>query len=178
SGLVERSSAFDVFHGRWSRRAVAVIVASLLGGVEGAAVGAWSYYYGVSVIGISPQVMSLWSVLATIVGFGGFRAGAWAAEAYGRVPTVVAFGLLHQAAALWLYLGPARHSFNPALWIGSGLCVSALGASASGIAKSTASVELFPTQERVTILGWIALSGAIATGGANMLVSVLVGPLG
>lgn len=178
SGVVERSSAFGVFGGRWSRRAVAIITASLLNGVEGAAVGAWSYYYGVLVVGISPQLMSLLSVIATLLGFAGFRVGAWAAERVGRVPTAVVFGALHQAAALWLYLGPVKHVFSPPLWIGVGLCLSGFGASASGIAKSTAIVELFPTQLRVTILGWVALAGALATGCSNMLVSVLVGPLG
>jgi hypothetical protein len=146
--------------------------------VEGAAVGAWSYYYGVSVVGLSPRIMSLLSVTATVVGFVGFRAGTRAAERLGRVPTAVVFGLLHQGAALWLYLGPPRAFPHAAIWIGIGLGFSALGASASGIAKSTASLELFPTPVRVTILGWIALSGAIATGCANLLVSALIGPLG
>lgn len=178
SGALKRSSVLGVFRGRWSRRAVAVIAASLLGGVEGAAVGAWSYYYGVVVVGVSPQAMSLLSVVATAVGFVGFRAGAWAADKYGRVPTTVGFGLLHQAAALWIYLGPPRHHWSASIWIGFGLCVSALGASGSGIAKSTASVELFPTPVRVTILGWIALSGAVATGLSNLMLSRIVAPLG
>jgi MFS family permease len=177
SGALRRSSIFGVFEGRWSRRAAAVILASLLSGVEGAAVGAWSYYYGVSVVGLSPKMMSLLAVIATVLGFVGFRAGTRSAERFGRVSTAVAFGLLHQAAALWLYLGPPRHA-SPALWIGFGLCLSGFGASASGIAKSTASVELFPTPLRVTILGWIALAGAVATGCSNLLVSRLVGPLG
>jgi MFS family permease len=178
AGSIDRSSIFDIFTSRWSRRAVAVLGAALLGGVEGAAVGGWSYYYGVSVAGMSPRSMSTWSLVATAVGFAGFRTGAWAAERMGRVRTVVVFGLLHQAAALWIYLGPPDHVVSVPLWIGLGLCLSGLGASASGIAKSTASVELFPTPLRVTILGWIALAGAIATGCSNLLVSVLIAPLG
>jgi hypothetical protein len=167
-----------VFTDRWSRRAIAVVGAALLSGVEGAAVGGWSYYYGVSVAGMSPRSMSTWSLVATAAGFVGFRVGALAAERIGRVRTVVVFGLLHQAAALWIYLGPPDHVSSVPLWIGLGLCFSGLGASASGIAKSTASVELFPTPLRVTILGWIALAGAVATGGSNLLVSALIKPLG
>jgi MFS family permease len=178
SGALGRSSLFSVFRGRWSCRAVAVIGASLLNGVEGAAVGAWSYYYGVTVLGLSPRIMSVLSVIATVLGFVGFRVGTIAAERLGRVTTAVAFGLLHQAAALWIYLGPPAHFSRTALWMGFGLALSGLGASASGIAKATASVELFPTSLRVTMLGWIALAGATATGCANLLVSTLVAPLG
>ena len=178
AGSVATSSLFGVFSGRWARRATALLGAALLSGAEGAAVGGWSYYYGVSIRGMSPGSMSTWSLIATAAGFAGFRAGTLAAERFGRIPTVVCFGLLHQAAALWLYLGPPNHFSDAALWIGLGLCFSGFGASAAGIAKATATVELFPTSLRVTMLGWIALAGAIATGCSNMLVSVLIHPLG
>jgi MFS family permease len=178
SGSIAKSSLFGVFRGRWSHRAVAVLGAALLSGVEGAAVGGWSYYYGVSVVGMSPRSMSAWSLVATAAGFVGFRAGTWAAEKLGRVRTAVQFGLVHQAAALWIYLGPPEHFLNVPLWIGLGLCLSGFGASASGIGKATASLELFPTPLRVTILGWTALAGAVATGCSNLLVSVLLIPFG
>jgi putative MFS transporter len=177
-GAITESSLFGVFRGPWSRRALAVIGAALLSGVEGAAVGGWSYYYGVTIAGMSPRSMSTWSLVATAAGFIGFRVGTLAAERMGRVRTVVIFGLVHQAAALWIYLGPPDHLMSISVSIGLGLCLSALGASASGVSKSTASVELFPTPLRVTILGWIALAGAIATGCSNLLVSVLIGPFG
>lgn len=178
TGVVRHSSLFSVFSGRWARRAFVIVGASLLGGVEGAAVGSWSYYYGVSVVGISPQTMSGWSLAATATGFLGYRVGMLAAERYGRVATAVTFGLLHQAAALWLYLGPPHAFALPGVWIGLGLCFSGLGAAASGTAKTTASVELFPTALRVTIMGFIALAGALATGLSNLLVAALVKPLG
>jgi MFS family permease len=178
SGSVARSSLLGVFRSRWSRRALAVLGAALLSGVEGAAVGAWSYYYGVSVMGMSPRAMSAWSLVATAAGFVGFRAGAVAAERFGRVRTAVGFGLLHQAAALWIYLGPPEHFASISVWIGVGLCMSGFGASASGIGKAAANVELFPTALRVTILGGVVLAGTIATGCSNILVSMLIGPLG
>ena len=178
AGTVATSSPVGVLTRRWARRAIALLAAALLSGAEGAAVGGWSYYYGVSIQGMSPGSMSTWSLIATAVGFAGFRAGTLAAERFGRIPTVVGFGLMHQAAALWLYLGPPKHFSDISLWIGLGLCFSGFGASASGIAKATATVELFPTSLRVTMLGWIALAGAIATGCSNMLVSVLILPLG
>jgi hypothetical protein len=178
SGAIARSSLFGVFRGHWGRRALTVLGAALLSGVEGAAVGGWSYYYAVSVVGMSPGSMSAWSLGATASGLLGFRLGTLAAERFGRVRTAVAFGLLHQAAALWIYLGPPHDYGSVPIWIGLGLCLSGLGASASGIGKQTASVELFPTSLRVTILGWIVLAGAIATGCSNLLVSVLIGPLG
>jgi Na+/melibiose symporter-like transporter len=178
SGAVAESSLFGVFARPWSRRALPVLGAALLGGIEGAAVGGWSYYYGVSVVKMSPQSMSTWSLVATAAGLVGFRVGALAAERFGRVRTAVGFGLVHQAAALWIYLGPPGRFSSVSLWIGLGLCLSGLGASASGIGKATASVELFPTSLRVTILGWVVLAGAVATGCSNLLVSVLIGPLG
>jgi MFS family permease len=178
AGSIAESSLFGVFREPWSRRAVAVIGAALLGGVEGAAVGGWSYYFGVTIAGMSPRSMSTWSLVATAAGFLGFRVGAVAAERLGRVRTAVVFGLVHQAAALWIYLAPSHHLLSVPLTIGLGLCLSGLGASASGIGKSTATVELFPTALRVTILGWIALAGAVATGCSNLLVSELIGPLG
>jgi hypothetical protein len=178
AGTLEKASLFGVFTGHWARRAFAIVGASLLGGVEGAAVGSWSYYYGVSVVGLSPQTMSGWSLAATLAGFVAFRAGVVAAERYGRIATTVAGGLVHQAAALWLYLGPPRAFEWPGVWIGLGLCASAFGAAASGTAKTTAGVELFPTSLRVTMMGYIALAGALATGLSNLLVAALVGPLG
>jgi Na+/melibiose symporter-like transporter len=178
SGAIAQSSVFGVFAKRWSRRSLAVLAAALLSGIEGAAVGGWSYYYGVSVAGVSPRSMSAWSLVATVTGLLGFRVGALAAERIGRVRTTVWFGLVHQAAALWIYLGPPARVSSVSLWIGLGLSFSGFGASASGIAKAASSVELFPTSLRVTILGWIALAGAIATGCSNLIVSAIIGPLG
>jgi hypothetical protein len=177
-GSLGSSTVLDVFAAPWLRRTVAIVGASLLGGVEGAAVGSWSYYYGVTVVGVSPASMSAWSLAATAAGFGGFKLGEGFAERLGRIKTAVAFGLLHQAAALWLYLGPPHGFALPASWLGLGLCASAVGASASGTAKSTAGLELFPTPLRVTLMGYIALAGAIATGVSNLLISILAGPLG
>ncbi len=177
-GSLRSSTIFDVFAAPWLRRTVAIVGASLLGGVEGAAVGSWSYYYGVTVVGISPASMSVWSLAATAAGFWGFRLGQGFAERLGRIKTAVVFGLLHQAAALWLYLGPPHGFPVPAFWLGLGLCASAVGASASGTAKSTAGLELFPTPLRVTLMGYIALAGATATGLSNLLISFLAGPLG
>ena len=132
SGALARSSLFSVFRGRWSRRAMAVVGASLLNGVEGAAVGAWSYYYGVSVLALSPRIMSVLSVIATVLGFAGFRVGTLASERFGRVRTAVAFGLLHQAAALWIYLGPPAHFSRAALWMGLGLALERSGGERRG----------------------------------------------
>jgi MFS family permease len=177
-GSLGNSTVLDVFARPWLRRTAAIVGASLLGGVEGAAVGSWSYYYGVTVVGVSPASMSAWSLAATAAGFWGFRLGEGFAERLGRIKTAVAFGLLHQAAALWLYLGPPRGFPVPACWLGLGLCVSAVGASASGTAKSTAGLELFPTPLRVTLMGYVALAGAVATGLSNLMISCLAGPLG
>jgi AAHS family benzoate transporter-like MFS transporter len=178
AGSVRATSIFSVFGREYLRHSAPILGSSLLSGVEGAAVGGWSYYYGVSVLGVSPSAMSSWSVAATVTGFVGFRAGAVCAERYGRVRTVVAFGLVHQAAALWLYLGPATAVADPALCLGLGLCLSGFGASASGTAKSTLGVELFPAQLRGTVMGWNTLCAAVATGSANLLVGALVAPLG
>jgi hypothetical protein len=178
AGSIAKSSIFGVFRGPWSRRSIAVLGAGLLGGIEGAAVGTWSYYYAVSVVGLSPRSMGVWSLIATGAGIVGFRVGALTAERLGRVRTAVGFGLVHQAAALWIYLGPPKHVSHVSLWIGIGLCLSGLGASASGVGKSTASVELFPTPLRVTMQGWIVLAGAVANGCSNLLASVLISPLG
>lgn len=178
AGTTASTSMTGVFSPLYRRRAIAMLLSTLAGGVEGAAVGSWSYYYGVSIVGASAATMSVLSLVATAIGFVGFRLGSRAAERLGRVRTVVAFGMLEEVAALLLYLGPARHAATAVLWLGLGLSLGAIAASGRGTANNTAGIELFPTSLRVTMMGWLALVAAVAGGCAHLLVAVLLGPLG
>lgn len=177
-GAIARSSALALVAPPYRSRALPLLGAVLLGTIGSVAVLSWTYYYGVSVVGVPASYISTWSLIANMIGILGLRLGAWSAERHGRVPTVVVFGIAGEVAALWGFLGPPAGCAMPALWLGVGYCWGSLMSSACSVAGNSAGAELFPTAIRATLGGWVGFIVAGASAFSQLLVASLIGPLG
>jgi MFS family permease len=172
-GITQKSRFYDVFHPLYRRRAVTLIVASLLTTVSQAAAQAFAYYHAVNDAKLSAGAASLMTVIGGGLGMVGFPLGAWFCERFGRVPTVVIFGFLWMAGQLWYYSAPAPPFIIPMLWLASSFCLITICDSAATVGTNAAITELFPTALRGTMMGWfavtIAIGGVISNAGAAML---------
>ncbi len=178
SGRIAAMRFYSVFSPTYRRRAVAMLSSQLLGTIAVVSVNSWSYYYAVTVVKISSTKASAGSLLGTLFAIGGFRVGARSAERFGRVRTVVGFGLMGELAVLWNYLGPPAHFPMPAVWLATGYCCGAFVGSASSVAGGAAAAELFPTPIRATMGAWSGLVGAAGALIAQLAIAHLVKPLG
>jgi MFS family permease len=178
SGRIDAMRFYSVFSPTYRRRAVAMLTSQLLGTIAVVSVNSWNYYYAVTVVGISSAKASAGLLLGTLFGVVGFRLGAHSAERFGRVRTVVGFGLVGELAVLWNYIGPPAHISMPGVWLATGYCCGAFVGSASSVAGGAAGAELFPTPIRATMGAWSSLVGAAGSLIAQLLIAHLVKPLG
>lgn len=178
SGTTAALRFYDVFGRRYRRRAVPILICFLLSTIAGTAATSWGYYHAVSVVGLSAGAASLMMLLGGGVSMLGFPLGAWSAERFGRVPTVVVFGLFVAIGALFFYWGPPAHCMAPGLWLGVGFCWFMVALNASMVGGNAAGTELFPTALRGTMMGWFALVGAVASVSAQAAIALLARPLG
>ena len=109
SGINTRTRFYDVFQPLYRKRSVTMIVCALAGHISTTAANAFGYYHAVSVVGMSSAATSTMTIVAGGLGLLGFPLGAWTAERFGRVPTVVAFGIAITAGHLWYFWGPPPH---------------------------------------------------------------------
>ncbi len=178
SGATARTHFYDVFSSRYRRRAVPVLVCSLIGTIASNAASSWSYFHAVSVVGLSAGAATLMVLAGGAVGMLGFPLGAWTCEHLGRVPTVVVSSLLASTGALGFYWGPPAHWALPTLWLGAGFAWFTAAGNALVVGGNSAITELFPTALRGTMIGWFALIAAVASVSSQAAIAVLAGPLG
>ncbi len=177
-GGAERTHFYDVFVPLYRKRSVTLIICTMLAAISGEGVNAWSYFHAVSTVGLSPAIASTLTIVSGGVGMFGFPLGAWAAERFGRVPTIVLSGLAVSTLALGYFWGPPAHFAHPALWLGFAYLILNTCANALTVASNSAVTELFPTELRGTIIGWFALVGAGGALGAEATISILARRLG
>ncbi len=178
SGTTSASSFYDVFGPLYRRRAITILVCSLLATIAAVAVSSWTYFHLVSVVGLAPGAAS---VLMLIGGGGamlGFPLGARSCERYGRIPTIFVAGLMSSVGALAFYWGPPAHLGLRWLWIEVTYCCFAAGLNAGQVGGNSLATELFPTAIRGAMMGWFALIGAAAAVSAQTLIAVLAARLG
>src|SRR5258708_5417960 len=108
----------------------------------------------------------------------GFPLGAWTAERFGRVPTVVILGILMTAGHLWYFWGPPTHLTWPFMWLSAGFFWFNTCDNGATVAINAAGTELFPTPLRGTMIGWFALVGAIGAVISNAAVALLATKMG
>jgi len=172
-GMADRSRFYDVFTPLYRKRSITLIVCTLLAAISGEGINSWAYFHAVSTVGLSPTIASTLTIISGGLGMLGFPIGAWAAERFGRVPTIVVSGLAVSTLALGYFWGPPAHFAHPALWLGLAFLVLNTGANALMVASNAAFTELFPTALRATIIGWFALVGAGGALAAEATISIL-----
>ncbi|MGC1341784.1 MAG: MFS transporter [Candidatus Binataceae bacterium] len=172
-GATDRTRFYDVFTPLYRKRSITLIVCTLLAAISGEGVNSWAYFHAVSTVGLSPTIASTLTIISGGLGMLGFPIGAWAAERFGRVPTIVVSGLAVSTLALGYFWGPPAHFAHPALWLGFAFLVLNTGANALMVASNAAFTELFPTALRATIIGWFALVGAGGALAAEATISIL-----
>ena len=178
SGITERTHFYDVFQPLYRKRSITIIVCAFAAAISTTAANAFGYYHAVSVVGLSAASTSTMTIVAGGIGLLGFPIGAWSAERFGRVPTVVAFGIFITAGHLWFYWGPPTHFAWPFLWLSAGYFWFNLCDNGGTVASNTAATELFPTPLRGTMIGWFALVNAIGAVISNAAVALLATKMG
>jgi MFS family permease len=118
------------------------------------------------------------TIVAGGIGLIGFPLGAWTAERFGRVPTVVWFGISITAGHLWFYWGPPTHFAWPLMWLAAGYFWFNVCDNGSTVGANAAATELFPTPLRGTMIGWFTLMNAIGAVISNAAVAVLANAMG
>ncbi|MGH7950249.1 MAG: MFS transporter [Candidatus Binataceae bacterium] len=177
-GVATRTRFYDIFHPLYRSRAITLIICSFLTTVAATATGSWTYFHAVSVVGLSAATASTLVMVGGGVALLGFPWGAWAAERFGRVRTIVALALVVVTGALAFYWGPPAGFAWPALALGGAFCWFAVASNASTVAGNTAVTELFPTALRGTMIGWFSLIGAVGAITAHATVSLLAARMG
>jgi len=178
AGDSSRSRFHDVFVSLYRRRTIALMTCGLMGAIAGEGISTWGYFHAVSVVGLSAGVASVMTLVGGGLGMLGFPIGAWAAERFGRVPTVVISGGAVAAGGLCFYWGPPAHFGWPILWLCAAFLFLNAASNVSTVASNAAITELFPTALRGTIIGWLSLVGAAGSLSAEATISLLARPLG
>jgi len=178
TGMQTRTRFYDVFVPIYRKRSTTLIVTSLLSTVAIVAITSWGYFHMVTVVKLSPSLASAVTIFGGGVGLLGFPAGAHASERYGRVRTITALGAVISAGALFFYWGPPSHFSIPALWMGIAYCWMYGSVNAATVASNSAITELFPTALRATMMGWFAITGAVASIASQATISILAPRMG
>jgi MFS family permease len=173
-----RSHFYDVFKQLYRRRALALLACAALDTMAGTAVNGWLYFEAVSVIGLSPQRASTLVVGGMVVGMAGFPLGAWTADRFGRVPTVMWVGGAAWIGALAFYLGPPATITWPFAWLLIAYCWFKLASGVMTVGANSAATELFPATLRTTMIGWQGITAAVFSMFAQILIATLIVPLG
>ena len=177
-GVTDRSHFYDVFRSIYRRRAIPLLIATLLGELSGAAVPTWIYFHAVSVVGLSPAKGSAILLVGDILSTAGLALGVWMAERFGRVRTIVILGLAGVVGILAFYWGPPANCLWPTLWLMVAHTWFATTGRGLLVAANSAVTELFPTALRGTIMGWLLFCIALAAITAQASISILARPLG
>src|SRR5208337_3952569 len=178
SGTTSASSFYDAFGPLYRRRAITILICSLLGTIAAVAASSWAYFHLVSVVGLAPRAASGLMLVGGGVGMLGFPLGARGCERYGRIPTIFVAGLLTGLGALAFYWGPPAHLGLRWLWIEVTYCCFTAGLSAGQVGGNSLATELFPTAIRGAMMGWFSLVGAAAAVSAQTLIAVFAARLG
>jgi MFS family permease len=178
SGATERTRFYDVFGPAYRRRAIPLIVATLIGEVSGAAVPTWIYYHAVAVVGLTPAKGSMILIIGGGIAVLGLALGVWLSERIGRIRTIVSLGLAGIVGVLAFYWGPPKGFAWPTLWLILAHTWFATTGRGLMVAANSAVTELFPTALRGTIVGWMLLCIALSAIGGQATISILAGPFG
>jgi MFS family permease len=178
AGGAARTRFYDVFVPLYRRRSITLVVCSILAAISAEGVTSYVYFHAVSVVRLSADAASAITFVGGGLGMLGFPVGAWCSERFGRVPTIVVFGIATSALALGYYWGPPAHFAHPALWLAVAFLLTTASTNATTVASNAATTELFPTALRGTMIGWFALTGAGGSLAAETTIALLARQMG
>ncbi len=178
AGRISQSRVWGVFAPTYRRRAVTLLVCAALDTMAGTAVNSWLYFQAVSIIGLAPATASTIVVCGSAAGVLGFPLGAWSAERFGRVPTVVHLGIIAWLGAIGFYWGPPARLAFPTLWLGLAYSWFRISSAGMTVGANAAVTELFPTALRGTMIGWQLFNVAIFSILAQSAIAALTAPVG
>jgi MFS family permease len=178
TGITTRTRFYDVFQPLYRKRSITMIACALAANISTTAANAFGYYHAVSVVGLSAAATSTMTIVAGGIALVGFPLGAWTAERFGRVPTVVWFGIAITAGHLWFYWGPPAHFAWPLMWLAAGYFWFSVCDNGATVGSNAAATELFPTPLRGTMIGWFALVSAFGSVISNTAVALLAHAMG
>jgi MFS family permease len=169
---------YDVFVPLYRRRSIVLVVCSILAALSAEGVSSYTYFHAVSVVKLSADAASAITLFGGGLGMFGFPIGAWTCERFGRVPTIVVFGIATSALALGYYWGPPAHFAHPAVWLAIAFLLTTVSTNATTVASNAAVTELFPTALRGTMIGWFALTSAGGSLAAEVTIATLASRMG
>lgn len=173
SGRAEATRASELFHERYRRRAVGMLIAGTLRPVAITATLTWSIYHLVQNLGFSG--LETIAVLSSgILAIPGMPLGARLANRWGRRPTAATFSALTIVFGVAFFWVPADAPPHPAVWLAASFGACQLSISIFGVADRCLDTELFPTALRATYAGWTRIAVAAASSGAHFAVSGLI----
>jgi AAHS family 3-hydroxyphenylpropionic acid transporter len=178
AGETSRAKFYDIFVPLYRKRSISLTICTIFAMLCGEGIGAWGYFHAVSVVGLSATAASVMMTLGGGLGMIGFPAGAWSAERFGRVPTVVSSGIAVAGGGLLFFWGPPMGFAWPVLWLCVTYCMLNIVNNAVAVATNASFTELYPTALRGTTMGWFALIGAGSSLTAESTISALAKPMG
>jgi putative MFS transporter len=175
-GKVDSTRAGDLFRGAYRRRAIGLLVVSLLRPIALVATATWPFYHMVRTLGLPPALASLVFLVGGGIGQLGNPLGARLSNRWGRRPTSIAGSFVAVGAGILFFWVPAGPSALVPLTVL--LAASQGGIAALSVSDRLIGTELFPTALRATFLGASALMQAGAAIAAQFGLSLLAIPLG
>jgi len=177
-GDISRARFYDIFVPLYCKRSVALTFCTIFATWCGEGISTYAYFHAVSVVGLTAAGASLMMLLGGGLGMLGFPFGAWSAEKFGRVPTVVMTGIAVAAGGLLFFWGPPRNFAWPLTWLCIAYCALNIVNNAVTVGSNAAFTELYPTALRGTAIGWFALMGAGASLTAEGTIAALAKRMG
>ena len=173
-GRAEASRAWDLFHGRYRRRAVGLLIAGTLRPIAITATLTWHIYHMVHNLEVSAaQTLAILGIGGTFSMLG-IPVGARLANAWGRRPTAATFSALTVLAGVAFYWVPADAAPHPGVWLTLCFFACNFGIQAFGVADRCLDTELFPTAQRATYAGWTRMAVAVAQTAGQFTLSGLI----
>jgi predicted MFS family arabinose efflux permease len=177
-GTEQHGRVRDLLAPAWRRRAVGLVVVSLLRGAALGIVGNYAFFHAVDNLGEPAWVASAVLGVSGALGMGGNWAGAILSERWGRRPTQVTGALVTVISGVAYYQVPAGLGAATPLGLALAFGGYVFAIQAFAVADRLVDTELFPTRLRGTYAGVRTVGDAAAAVIGNFGVSAAIGAFG